>query len=184
MVQPYTGARDNGAIGFVKGVGMGLTGFVLKDLAAILGPFGFTLKGVHKEMLKSKQPTAFIRRARIMQGQRDISYLDDKAKQEARERVDHGWFVIKQVWAMMDETRTHGLRGRAMAIRERKTWRMNGAFENVDMAEKALKARKQGESLDAVFAEKRTELRKAEEPRRDVADDLELRKSSNAEEKV
>ena len=32
VVQPYTGARDNGTVGFVKGVGMGFGGFVLKDL--------------------------------------------------------------------------------------------------------------------------------------------------------
>ena len=47
---------------------MGVTGFVLKDLAAILGPFGYTLKDIQKELLKSKQPTAFIRKARILQG--------------------------------------------------------------------------------------------------------------------
>jgi hypothetical protein len=60
VVQPYTGARDGGATGFVKGVGMGLTGFVLKDLAAIFGPFGYTFKGVHKELLKGRQPTKFV----------------------------------------------------------------------------------------------------------------------------
>jgi hypothetical protein len=63
VLQPYTGARDNGPIGFMKGVGMGLTGFVSKDLAAIIGPFGYTAKGLHKEVLKGKQPTNFIRKA-------------------------------------------------------------------------------------------------------------------------
>jgi len=35
---PITVPKKNGAVGFAKGVGMGLTGFVLKDLAAIFGP--------------------------------------------------------------------------------------------------------------------------------------------------
>jgi hypothetical protein len=84
VVQPYTGARDGGATGFVKGVGMGLTGFVLKDLAAIFGPFGYTFKGVHKELLKGRQPTKFIRRARILEGQRDLGDLDE---QETKKRI-------------------------------------------------------------------------------------------------
>jgi hypothetical protein len=96
-VQPYKGARDNGPTGFVKGVGMGVTGFVLKDLAAILGPFGYTLKGIHKELLKSKQPTHFIRKARIMQGQRDVRSLDDNDKRKVQETVNHGWSVVQQV---------------------------------------------------------------------------------------
>ena len=46
---------------------MGLAGCVLKVIAAIMGPFGYTLKSVHEALLKSKQPTKFIRKARIMQ---------------------------------------------------------------------------------------------------------------------
>jgi len=160
VVQPYTGARDNGPIGFVKGVGMGLTGFVLKDLAAIIGPFGYTFKGVHKELLKSKQPTNFIRKARIMQGQRDLRACDEKEKKGAMEAVSHGWSVVQQVRAIMDEKRSQGLKGRVVAMRERKTWRSNGAFENVDMAERALEARRKGENLDGVLAAQREELKK------------------------
>lgn len=64
-IQPYHGARKNGALGFVQGVGK-CSGFVFKDLAAIIGPFGYTLKGVHKELIKSRQPTAFVRKARMI----------------------------------------------------------------------------------------------------------------------
>jgi len=161
VTQPYNGARENGTIGLVKGVGMGLTGFILKDLAAILGPFGYTLKGVHKELLKSKQPTKFIRKARIMQGQRDLYYLDEKEKEKAREAVSHGWSVVREVWDMMDEKRAQGLKGKALAIKEQNTWRINGAFENVEMAEKALEATKRGDSLETVFAQQREELEKS-----------------------
>ena len=44
---------------------MGLTGFVLKDISAIIGQLGYTLKGLHKELSKGKQPTHFIRKARL-----------------------------------------------------------------------------------------------------------------------
>ncbi|TVY73273.1 Sterol 3-beta-glucosyltransferase UGT80B1 [Lachnellula suecica] len=174
VVQPYTGARDHGALGFVKGVGMGLTGFVLKDLAAIFGPFGYTLKGVHKELVKHKQPTHFIRKAHIIQGQRDIDELDEAQKKEVMEKVCHGWDVVQQVWDIMEEKRS---KGRISFMRERKTWRANGAFENVEMAEKALEARRKGESLEGVFAQQREQLQLAKKPRKNVVKDLERGKS-------
>ena len=144
----------------------GFTGFVLKDIAAIVGPFGYTLKGVHKELLKSKQPTKFIRKARIMQGQRDLQALDSKKRKETEETVFHGWSVVQQVWAIMEGTRAQELKGKVELLRERKTWRANRVFENVEMAEKAVAARKKGENLEGVFTQQRDELKlnaKAEE---------------------
>lgn len=144
---------------------MGFTGFILKDLAAITGPFGYTLKGIHKELSKSSQPTHFIRKARIRQGQRDLAGASPEERQKLAESVSHGWSIVQQVWAVMEEKRTHGLRGRISAMRERKTWRANGAFENVEMAEKALAARNRGEGLEGVFKEQKEELEKARRPR-------------------
>lgn len=172
VVQPYTGARDAGPVGFVKGVGMGLTGFVLKDLSAIFGPFGYTFKGVHKELLKHKQPTHFIRKARIMEGQRDLGGLDEKEKTTAIEIVNHAWGVVQQIWALQDEKRSQGIRGKLHVMRERKMWHANGAFENVDKAEKALAAKSQGESLEEIFGRQREELNLAQKPRKNVVEDL------------
>ncbi|KAL2069737.1 hypothetical protein VTL71DRAFT_14416 [Oculimacula yallundae] len=172
VTQPYTGARDHGPVGFVKGVGMGLTGFVLKDLAAIFGPFGYTFKGIHKELQKGKQPTHFIRKARIMEGQRDLSSLDEKEKKAVTETINHGWQVVQEIMAIMAEKRNHGLRGRLHVMKERKSWRENGAFENVEMAEKALEANRRGESLEGVFAQQREELQLTKKPRKNVAQDL------------
>ncbi|RAL67221.1 hypothetical protein DID88_007996 [Monilinia fructigena] len=173
VMQPYTGARDHGAFGFVKGVGIGLTGFVLKDISAVVGPFGYTLKGVHKELLKSKQPTAFIRRARVLQGQRDANILEanPKERKEIEERLTHGWNVILQVWKLMDEKRRDGgmgLKGRMTIMRERRTWRLNGAFEGVGAAERAIQAQKNGENggLKGVFMKQKKDLEKAERPRK------------------
>jgi hypothetical protein len=172
VVQPYTGARDRGAIGFIKGVGMGLTGFVLKNLAAIIGPFGYTLKGIHKELSKKNQPTHFIRKARIRQGQRDLAQAKPEQRKKYEQAVAHGWSVVQQIWEVMDEKHAHGMRSRIQAMKERKTWRANGAFENIEMAEKALAARKKGESLDEVFAQQRSEREKARRPRKPAMDGM------------
>jgi hypothetical protein len=172
VLQPYHGAKENGAVGFVKGVGMGFTGFVLKDLAAIFGPFAYTLKGAHKEMLKSKQPTNFIRKARIMQGQRDLKLCSEAERKKALDRTDHGWDIIQQFWAIMEENKRQGLRGRAMARKERKLWKENGAFENIEMAEKTLEARKKDQSLEGTFTQQKEESKVAEKPQRSVLKDV------------
>ncbi|KAI9735700.1 MAG: hypothetical protein M1818_006308 [Claussenomyces sp. TS43310] len=173
VVQPYTGARDGGVVGLVKGVGMGLTGFVLKDLAAIFGPFGYTFKGVEKQLLRHQQPTAFIRKARIIQGQREMKKLSPALKKQDEERVMHGWSVVQKVLDMLSHARSQGLKGKIQALKERKQWKSNGAFENVDMAEKALAARQKGESLDAVFSQQRHELEQSQKPRKPVMKDVE-----------
>lgn len=172
VTQPYRGARDNGPLGFIKGTGMGLTGFVLKNIAAIIGPFGYTLKGVHKELQKSHQPTHFIRKARIMEGSKDLEELQEKDKKKVIDRVDHGWSIIQEIWDLMEEKRTEGLVGRIKVRHERKAWRENGAFENVEMAERALEARKRGEDFESVFKDQRKELNKAAKPKKDVVDEI------------
>lgn len=102
VTQPYRHTRDEGAIGLVKGISFGLTGFVLKDLAAIFGVIGYPLKGVHKELIKHRQPTHFIRKARIREGQRDLR--NDEKKEKSEQLVSHGWEVAQQVWATKNGT--------------------------------------------------------------------------------
>jgi len=147
---------------------MGFTGFILKDLAAIFGPFAYTAKGLHKQMTRHKQPTTFIRKARIMQGQRDLRRCSEPQKQKAVEMVSHGWSVVQQFWALMDQKHGEGFAGKVAARKERNAWKSSGAFENVQMAEKALEASKNGESLEGVFAEQEKEKRVASMPRENV----------------
>ena len=93
---------------------------------------------------------------------------------KAEKTVDHGWSVVQQVMAMLQEQRAHGLKGRIRFMKERKTWRVHGAFENVEMAEKVLEARRRGESLDQVFGVQREELKKVGEPKMNVVDEMHI----------
>ncbi|KAF2183248.1 glycosyltransferase family 1 protein [Zopfia rhizophila CBS 207.26] len=72
---PYHGAKEGGIMGFLHGVGMGIGGVVLKDIAAFLGPGAYVMKGLHEEVLKKYQPTNSLRRARIIQGQKELTEL-------------------------------------------------------------------------------------------------------------
>ena len=58
-------------------------------------------------------------------------------------------------------------------MKQRKTWRANGAFENIEMVEKVLEATRKGESLEGVFAQQRKEIEKVGKPRKNVVKDME-----------
>lgn len=73
--QPIDGAKDGGLLGGLRGFGMGIGGFVLKDIAAFIAPGAYFMKGLEEESLKKYQPTNFLRRARIIQGQKDLTDL-------------------------------------------------------------------------------------------------------------
>ena len=144
VLQPYNGARKNGAVGLVQGIGKGLGGFVLKDIAAIIGPFGYTLKGVHKEIIKGRQPTAFIRKARMIQGGQDSRALDGMAKERESTKIDAAWKIISEIKKEDETQKEEGLKGRVAVLKEHQKMGKRGTFETVGHAKKALET-KQGE---------------------------------------
>lgn len=179
VTQPVRGAKERGVWGFVQGVGMGLTGFVLKDLAAVVGPVAYTLKGLQKEAGKKRQPTHFIRRARIMQGRKDLAALSPEQKKEVEKKVLHGWGVMKEIWRAMDRERDNkGFKGRVKRFKERKTWRVSADFDNVETAEKALKALQADDhkTLDEIWDMQRLEREEARKRR----EELHQRRSSGS----
>lgn len=80
VTQPIRGAKEHGVMGAVRGVGFGIGGFVLKDIAALLGPGAYLMKGLDAEYMKKYQPTTFIRRGRIAQGQLELQQLEHKTR--------------------------------------------------------------------------------------------------------
>lgn len=137
VLQPYYGVKKDGVKGLVPGIGKGLFGFILKDLAAIIGPVGYTLKGVHKEMVKSKQPTAFIRRARVKQGGKDKGSLKNAKLQEIEARVEKAWVTVVEIMKEIDRTKEEGLSSRWAIAKQRRRFEKTGAFESVETAEQA-----------------------------------------------
>jgi UDP:flavonoid glycosyltransferase YjiC (YdhE family) len=80
VTQPIRGAKQQGVMGAARGVGFGIGGFVLKDIAAILGPSAYFMKGLDAEYKKRYQPTNYIRRARIAQGQKELQTLESQSR--------------------------------------------------------------------------------------------------------
>ncbi|KAL9598698.1 MAG: hypothetical protein Q9179_003824 [Wetmoreana sp. 5 TL-2023] len=137
-LQPYRGARDNGALGLVQGVGKGFGGFILKDLAAIFGPIGYTMKGVHKELIKDKQPTQFIRRSRIAQGYQDAKALDEAARKTEDEKVEKAWKVVLELAQETAVVKNQGLKEKFRFHQASRRLHKEGKFESVGSAAVAL----------------------------------------------
>ncbi|KZL72485.1 UDP-transferase (glycosyltransferase family 28 domain-containing protein) [Colletotrichum tofieldiae] len=157
---PVRGAKKEGAKGFIKGTGMGLTGFVLKDLSAIISPFGYTLKGIAKQVERRKQPDRVVRRARLVQGQRERRQLPAEVKKNLDKDVMAGWLTIRELMETLEaEEKKKGIRGMLPSKKDRVN---NAAFESVDVAERALQAIKKGKGMDTVVGTEK-ELRKTDE---------------------
>lgn len=90
-------------VGLVKGVGMGVTGFVLKDISAIIGPIGYTMKGVVKQAQRGQGPAKYIRKARIVQGARELDVVSPEERRRRMGEVVEGWKVMKELWEALQE---------------------------------------------------------------------------------
>ncbi|KAL2121892.1 hypothetical protein VTJ04DRAFT_2347 [Mycothermus thermophilus] len=159
---PVRGARENGVRGFASGVGMGVTGFVLKNLAALFGAPGYALKGVVKQVGRRKRPVRYIRRARVMQGQRERGGLEkeEREKKRVEEKAVEGWKVMGKLLEEMrraekkrEEDCGLGERVDRKARRLRRRARWSVVFEDVGVAESALAELRAGRDLDSILDE-------------------------------
>lgn len=148
---PVRGAKNGGVKGFTKGVGMGLTGLVLKDLAAFFGPVGYTLKGIKKQVERRRQPSQKVRRARIVQGQREFRDLSEQERKRRVEEVLRGWDVLSGLWETVkrnaEEEGGLGAQLRRRGVGE--------AFESLPLAEHTLARVREGEKVRTAVQEYR-----------------------------
>ncbi|KAI0014800.1 glycosyltransferase family 1 protein [Xylariomycetidae sp. FL0641] len=164
---PVRGAKEQGLKGALAGVGMGLIGFVLKDLSALIGPVGFTLQGIAKQLAGGKPHVKYIRRARIIQAQRELQALKDPERKALIEQIRKGCDVMHELAELiMEEKGKHGIQSRFPFCGGRKNQKSRtlgkygrgSAFESVEMAESAIRAIKRGESMDVVLCMGRKSL--------------------------
>ncbi|KAI1483830.1 glycosyltransferase family 1 protein [Daldinia eschscholtzii] len=156
---PVCGAKEDGFKGALAGVGMGLTGFVLKDISAVVGPIGYTLKGISKQIDRGKQPLKYLRRARIIQAQRELHVLTEAERKAAADKVFRGWQVMRQLAdIILRERERRRLIPRfsrksknAKKVKSLGKYGKVPAWESVTAAEEAIKAIGRGEDIDVVL---------------------------------
>ncbi|CAK7263444.1 hypothetical protein SEPCBS57363_000561 [Sporothrix epigloea] len=101
---PIRCARNGGGVhGFIRGAGMGLMGFVLKDISAIIGPLGYALKGIANQAKRSKQPARYLRRARMMQAQRGARALCPQSWNILCEKAIAGWEAMHDLYKVVQQ---------------------------------------------------------------------------------
>lgn len=188
VTQPMHGWQDaktkHGKItGLGLGCARGIGGFVLKDISAIVTPPFFLAQGVRKEITKrigGPGTTAFIRRAHIIQGQKDMQALresdqknNNKDMKKTEDMVDEGWRVMRDVWDVKKKHARHNggsIKGRLSVAKEERRWVENGALENVNATKRALEAEQEGKDVYKVFSQRRKEMHQAEQPRASAMD--------------
>lgn len=141
FLQPYHGAREHGALGLAQGIGKGVGGFVLKDLAAIISPFAYTMKGVHKELIKGRQPTAWIRKARQLQGGVDVESLGEYAKRQELDKIETAWEIVCEIRKEEEVQKKEGVKGRLAVLKEQQKQTKSGGYENLRHAQRTLEAK-------------------------------------------
>jgi UDP:flavonoid glycosyltransferase YjiC (YdhE family) len=173
VTQPYHGAKEHGILGALEGTAIGIGGFFLKNIAAMLGPFAYTAKGVEKEIQKSKQPTRFIRKARIIQGSKELRALEASAyerRNEVLRKIDSnilrplegetlesveptmsdGWELVLELLDAVEKKKREGplkIKGKLGLKLSAKKWNDAGVLESVHTAKVALEAKRSGKDI-------------------------------------
>lgn len=149
VLQPYHGAKLRGTLGFLTGLGKGLGGFVLKDFSALIAPVAYTSKGIHKELTKGRQPTAFVRRARIYQGRKESEALDEGARKRDEKQVEVAWKYVREIMEELERNGKEGLRGRIRRRWEIRKLDRQGAFKgSVWSAKKVVEERQKSRFIE------------------------------------
>lgn len=80
MTDPYKGAKKEGGIGFVKGVGRGIMSVPFRVMGGAWSVPGYAMKGLYQEMIKSKGKSVqnYIIAARIAQGYDEASSVSQQ----------------------------------------------------------------------------------------------------------
>ncbi|KAI0147236.1 glycosyltransferase family 1 protein [Xylariaceae sp. FL1272] len=168
IILPVRGAKEDGIKGAIVGAGMGVLGFVLKDLAALFGPIAYTLLGVSKEISGgNKRLVKHLRRARHVQARRELAALSINEKKAVEEESARGWTVMCELADIIIEEKEKNSINRCLPHRktgdEKKTqslgpWGNGPAFESVDTAKSAIDAIRNGESIENVLGTGRKSL--------------------------
>ncbi|KAF2661950.1 glycosyltransferase family 1 protein [Lophiostoma macrostomum CBS 122681] len=94
VMDPYKGAKKEGGVGFIKGVGKGIAGLPTKVMGGVFALPGYAMKGLYQEALKNKGANVqnYIIAARISQGYDEASGIS----QSQREGILSQWKCIRK----------------------------------------------------------------------------------------
>ncbi|EMD87038.1 glycosyltransferase family 1 protein [Bipolaris maydis ATCC 48331] len=84
VTDPYKGAKKEGGIGFVKGVGQGIMSLPFRVMSGAWAVPGYAMKGLYQEAVKNKGQNVqnYIIAARIAQGYEEASTISQKERDE------------------------------------------------------------------------------------------------------
>jgi hypothetical protein len=98
VTDPYKGAKKEGGIGFVKGVGRGIMSVPFRVMGGAWSVPGYAMKGLYQEMVKSKGKSVqnYIIAARIAQGYDEASSVTQQERDDIIKKWSHMKWGIKK----------------------------------------------------------------------------------------
>jgi hypothetical protein len=98
VTDPYKGAKKEGGIGFVKGVGRGIMSVPFRVMGGAWSVPGYAMKGLYQEMVKSKGKSVqnYIIAARIAQGYDEASSVTQQERDDIVKKWSHMKWGIKK----------------------------------------------------------------------------------------
>lgn len=85
-------------------------------------------------MIKGREPTQFVRRARIAQGGQDVKALDDEARRREEEKVEKAWKVVLDIANEFNVVKDEGFKAKWRFRKEGRRLVKEGKFESVGSA--------------------------------------------------
>ncbi|OAA39642.1 UDP-glucuronosyl/UDP-glucosyltransferase [Metarhizium rileyi] len=145
ITQPIRGAEKDGAGGFVKGIGKGIGGLIVKPAAGIWGVPAYMMQGVHAEVNKmfTRSVQNYIITSRVVQGKQDVTEASEeeksdiiirwnslkwdlknfyilKRKEKAAEKTPTGSDQLTRSESPFSRPKTSWLHSRGMTVEERR----------------------------------------------------------------
>ena len=104
-------------------------------------------------MIKGRQPTAFIRRARIAQGRKEVKAQDERDLTDDRQKVDLAWQIVCEIKKETERHGKGGFWGRIRVVQEKRKMERQGAFNgSVWQAKKVVEERKMSRFIEEDIA--------------------------------
>ena len=95
-----------------------------------------------------RQPLKYVRRARIVQGQREVSFLEEKERDNMTSQAFENWMLLEELKAEV----AHGQsRIRIASTLDKLSLDTNILYEDIDVARRALQALQNGGTLEEVM---------------------------------
>ena len=115
-----------------------------------------------------------------MNGQKEITDLNQAQLHEADEKIRDAWKVILSLQREIQIARSKGIKGRIAVHRGKQKWKKYGVFESTEQTKRALAAYREGRTLEMDFGKEPDEVEGHNAPKDHLIESKHAKKAREA----